>query len=125
MPQQAKEGETKKTTHAFSASRAAIGTYNSNAPQIASYLVGDHQLRDSHRSPTKEDVKMERRSLKRALNHLQTSHEWRRRRVENLMAEKRGLLSRIHDDKNESKGYTDAILLDAEKVYSDDFVLMK
>ena len=38
-----------------------------------------------------------------ALNHLQTSHEWRGRRVEKLMAEKRGILDRINDDKKESK----------------------
>ena len=41
------------------------------------------------------------------------------------MAEKRGLLDRINDKKKESKRYTDSILLDAEKVYSDAFVLME
>ena len=43
---------------------------------------------------------------------------------ENLMAEKRGLLARIDDDKKESKRYTDAIQIDSEELYSDDFVLM-
>ena len=55
MPQQAQEGAQKKT-HDLSFSRAAIGINNANAQQIASAIVGDHQLRDSHRSPTKEDV---------------------------------------------------------------------
>ena len=41
------------------------------------------------------------------------------------MAEKRGVLDRFNDDKRESKRYTDAILLDAEQVYSDTFVLME
>ena len=41
------------------------------------------------------------------------------------MAEKRGLLARINDDKKESKFYTDSILLDAEKVYSDTFLFME
>ena len=41
------------------------------------------------------------------------------------MAENRGILARINDDKNESKRYTDAIRLDAEKLYSDAFVLMQ
>ena len=41
------------------------------------------------------------------------------------MAEKRGLLARINDEKNESKGYNDAIQIDAEKVYSDAFLLME
>ena len=63
--------------------------------------------------------------MKRALNHLQTSHGWRGRRVENLVALKRGLLDRINDEKRESKRYTDAILIDDEKVYSDAFVLME
>ena len=45
--------------------------------------------------------------------------------MKKLMAEKRDLLARINDEKKESKRYTDAILLDAEKVYSDDFVLME
>ena len=30
-----------------------IGIHNSNSHQIASALVGDHQLRDSHQIPTK------------------------------------------------------------------------
>ena len=63
--------------------------------------------------------------MKRALNNLQTSHDWRGKRVEKLMAEKRGILDIIRDKKKESKRYTDAILLDAEKVYSDAFVLME
>ena len=41
------------------------------------------------------------------------------------MAENRGLLARINDEKNESKRYTDAIQLDAKKVYSYAFVLME
>ena len=41
------------------------------------------------------------------------------------MAENRGLLARINNDKKESKRYTDAILIDAEKMYSDAFVLME
>ena len=41
------------------------------------------------------------------------------------MAEKRGLLARINDEKKKSKMYNDSILLDSEKVYSDAFVLMK
>ena len=40
------------------------------------------------------------------------------------MAEKRGLLDRIYDEKKELKRYTDAIILDDEKVYSYAFVLM-
>ena len=44
--------------------------------------------------------------------------------AEELMTEKRGLLARINYEKNESKSYTDAIQLDAEKVYSYAFVLM-
>ena len=44
---------------------------------------------------------------------------------EKIMAEKRGILDRINDEKKESKKYTDAILLDTEKVYSDAFVLME
>ena len=59
------------------------------------------------------------------LNHLQASHEWRGRRVEKLVSEKRVLLDRINDEKKESKRYTDAILIDAEKLYSGAFVLMK
>ena len=92
--------EKKQTTHDFSDIRAAIGIHNANALHIASALVGDHQLIDSHRIPTKTDVKRERSSLKRAFNHLQTSHECRGRRVENIMLEKRFLLARINDDKN-------------------------
>ena len=76
MPQQAQEG-AKKTAHDFSSNRAAIGIHNANAQKIASALVGEHQLRDSHRSPKKSDVKREKSSLKRALNHLKTSHEYR------------------------------------------------
>ena len=68
---------------------------------------------------------MERISLKRAFDNLQTSHECRGSRVENIMAEKRGLLARINDEKKESKRYNNAILVDAEKVYSDAFVLME
>ena len=45
--------------------------------------------------------------------------------MENLVALKRGLLDRINDEKRESKRYTDAILIDDEKVYSDAFVLME
>ena len=45
--------------------------------------------------------------------------------MENLVAEKRGVLARINDEKKESKSYTDAIQLDAEKLHSDDFVLME
>ena len=41
------------------------------------------------------------------------------------MAEKRGLLDRINNDKKESKRYTDAIHIDAEKLYSDACVLMQ
>ena len=41
------------------------------------------------------------------------------------MTEKRGPLARINDKKKKSKRYTDAILLDAEKVYSYAFVLME
>ena len=41
------------------------------------------------------------------------------------MAENRGLLDIINDDKKESKSYTDTILLDDEKVYSYAFVLME
>ena len=40
------------------------------------------------------------------------------------MAENRGILDIIRDKKKESKRYTDAILLDAEKVYSDAVLLM-
>ena len=43
-----KKGQQKQTAYDFSTSRAAIGIHNANAPQIASALVGDHQLRDSH-----------------------------------------------------------------------------
>ena len=120
-----KKGQQKQTTYDFSASRAAIGIPNDNSQQIASALVGYHKLRYNHRSPTKENVKRERSSLKRAFDHLQKSHECRGNRVKKLMAEKRGLLARINDDKKESKRYTDAIQIDAEKVYSDAFVLME
>ena len=41
------------------------------------------------------------------------------------MSEKRGLLDRINNEKKESKRYTDAILLAAEKVYSYAFVLLE
>ena len=87
--------------------------------------MGDHQLRDSYQSPTKADVKRERSSLKRAFNNLQTSHECRGGRVENLMSEKRGLLDIINDEKKESKIYTYAIHIEAEKVYSEAFVLIE
>ena len=63
--------------------------------------------------------------MKRAFDHLQQSHEFRGSRVKNLMAEKRGLLDRINNDKKESKRYTDAIHIDAEKLYSDACVLMQ
>ena len=77
MPQQAQEGAKKtKKTYDFSASRAAIGIPNANVQNIASSLVDYHKFRDSHRSPTKENVKMERSSLKRAFDHLQKSHEY-------------------------------------------------
>ena len=92
-----KRREEEKATHDFSARRAAIGIHNDNAQNIASTLVGDHQLRDSHQSLTKSDLKRERSSLKRAFNHLQTSHECKGRRVEKLMAENRGLMDRIND----------------------------
>ena len=42
-----------------------------------------------------------------------------------LMSEKRGLLAIINDEKKESKRYTDDILHDSEKLYSDAFVLME
>ena len=45
--------------------------------------------------------------------------------MKNIMEEKRGFLDRINDEKKESKRYTDAILIDAEKVYSYAFVLME
>ena len=45
--------------------------------------------------------------------------------MKNIIAEKRGLLDRINDEKKESKNYTDAIQLDPEIVYSDAFVLME
>ena len=41
------------------------------------------------------------------------------------MAEKRGLLARINDEKKKSKMYNDSILLDSEKVYSDEFLFME
>ena len=124
MPQQAQE-EAKKKTYDFSASRTVIGIPNANAQQIASALVGDHQFIDSHRNPKKGNVKRERKSLKRAFDHLQKSHKCRGSRVKKLMAEKRGLLARINDEKKESNRYTDAIHIDAEKVYSDAFVLLE
>ena len=80
------EGQQKQTTHEFSYSRAAIGIHNYNTQNIDSAFVGDHQLRHIHRSPTKAVVKRERSYLKKALNHLQKSHEWMGRRVEKLMA---------------------------------------
>ena len=46
-----------KKTHDFSASRSTIGIHNSNAQQISYALVGDHQLRYSHRSPPKTYIK--------------------------------------------------------------------
>ena len=92
-----KNRQQKQTTYDFSASRAAVGIPNANAQQIASALVGDHKFRDSHRSPTKENVKRERSSLKRAFDHLQKPHECRGSRVKKLMAEKRGLLAIIND----------------------------
>ena len=52
-----RRGNKNKQKHDFSASRADIGIHNANAPQIASAIVGDHQLRNSHQSPTKADVK--------------------------------------------------------------------
>ena len=79
--------------------------------------MGDYQLRDRHQSPTKADVKREISSLKRSWNNLQTPYEWRGRRVEKLLSEKRDLLDIINDDKNVLKRYTDASLLDNEKVY--------
>ena len=45
--------------------------------------------------------------------------------MKNLMSENRGLLDIINDEKKESKRYTDAIQIDAEKVYSNAFVLMQ
>ena len=63
--------------------------------------------------------------MKRVFDHLQTSHECRGSRVKKLIAEKRGLLARISDEKKESKSYTDAILFDAEKVYSNEFLLVE
>ena len=45
--------------------------------------------------------------------------------MKKLIAEKRCLLARINDEKKESKRCTDAIQLDAEKVYSGAFVLME
>ena len=125
MPQQTQEGAQKQTTHDFLSIRDDIGIHNANVPQIASALVSDHQLRDSHRIHPKADVNRERSYLKRALDHLQTSHEWRGEEGVNIMAENRGLLDIINDEKKVSKGYTDDILLDAEKVYSDAFVLME
>ena len=45
--------------------------------------------------------------------------------MKNVMAENRGLMDIINDEKDESKSYTDAILLDAEKVHSYAFELME
>ena len=70
-----KKGQKHTHTQDFSAIRPAIVILNSNAHNIAFALVGDHQIRDSHWSPPKADVKRERSYLKRALNHLQTSYE--------------------------------------------------
>ena len=120
-----KKGQQKKTTYDFSDSKAAIGITNTNAQKISSALVGEHHLRDSHRSPTKADVKRERSSLKMAFDNLQTLHEFWGSRVKIIMKEKRGLLAKIIDEKKESKRYTDAILLDAEKVYAVAIVLME
>ena len=47
-------------------------------------LVGYHQLRDRHHSPIKADVKRKRIFLRRAFDHLQTSHECRVIRVKRL-----------------------------------------
>ena len=85
-PSRHNKGQQKQTTHDFLDSTATIGIHNANAQQIASTLVGDHQLINSHRIHTNTYVKRERSSLKRALNNLKTSHEWRGRRVENIMA---------------------------------------
>ena len=59
--------------------------------------MGDHKFRDSHRSPTKENVNRERNSLKSVFDHSQKSQEYRGGRVKKIMAEKRGLLARIND----------------------------
>ena len=45
--------------------------------------------------------------------------------MKKLTVKNRGLLARINDEKKESKRYTDAIQIDAEKVYSDAFELME
>ena len=63
--------------HDFSARRAAIGIHNDNDQKISFSLVFDYQLRDIHQSPTKAAMKREIIYLKRSLNNLQTSHEWR------------------------------------------------
>ena len=63
--------------------------------------MGDHKLRERHRSPTKENVKREMSSLKRAFDNLQKPHECRGSKVKKLTAEKRGLLDRINDEKKE------------------------
>ena len=97
---------------------------NANSQQIPSALVGDYQIRNSHRSPTKADIWRERISLKRAFD-LQKSHEYRGGRVKKLISEKRGLLAIINDEKKESKIYTYAIQIEAEKVYSEAFVLIE
>ena len=125
MPQQAQEGATKQTTYDFSASKAAIGIPNANAQQISSALVGDHQIRDIHQSTTKENLKGDRSSLKRAFDHLQKSHECRGGRVKNLMAKNRDILAIINDEEKDSRRYTGSIQIDSDKVYSDSFVLME
>ena len=72
-----KKGQQKQTTYDFSSSRASIGIPNANAHQIDSSLVGDHQIRNSHRSPTKSYIKREKSSLKMRYDHLQKSHKCR------------------------------------------------
>ena len=56
--------------------------------------------------------------MKRAFDRLQKSHECRESRVKNLMSENRGILDRINDETKEYNRYTDAIQIDAKKVYS-------
>ena len=113
----------KQTIYDFSASSAAIGIPNYNAQKIASALVGNHKLRYSHQSLTKENVKMERSSLKRAFDHLQKSHECRGDRVQKSWQNREVSSLESMMKKKETRGYTDAIQLDAEKVYSYAFVL--
>ena len=117
FPRRHNKEKQKQTTYDFSARRAAIGIPNANAHQIDSALVGYQQLRDSHHIPTKENVNRQRISLKWAFDNLQKLHECRGSRLKKITAEKRGLLARINDEKKESKRYTDAIYIDAEKVY--------